>query len=918
MLRRAQEHGLLSYEDFKKAVHDNPEVVATKKQRNTKLFDLMCEILESRHTVEEQLSRSNFEDVIKWRDIIMDQKVKARRGCRSAYNIIDQIAYQEDAMSGAKLKGISVMLDTFNSVCNTVRPTLNRPITIVYDSAEYLSENNATDEKAIIGRFGLGDKLNDKQFYITHNKYGWSNADGNGDRNVAGSLLTTYSSETTAHILDVIKEGTVPGVNTYTFGVYKTFLNVGSDFNAAISFIMQPGVLKVVQEYEKNNSVFAIGYGSPIENSIKALAKQLGLDISSATPIAIVFSQLNEKYGDVLNTVLNVFHEDNIPFSLSEDACAKLPIVISLMKDRIKERGVFKNGLQKRNSENEDVVATPEEVKAVFDIAVICIFNRIHRIASKIMGIVSCCNPDKFGAKQSVFATYEVIENIQTIVQEKPEDWVLQVQDKNTGVGVHILEGIYPGITQSTLSDPIRGMRNRKIEDSYYPSLYAFLRYSTCSSIFVNRSLFDTQAEPFVRAIRGVTSVFSGYNPKLGEKEYNEVQTYFLNYLYKHVPSIEQPIEIKNGKIFIHNKQKLDEDNIASATESNSEALKERVRIYGFGHFSGLYLPSIEEHTEEVEEVKGKTRKVIKKVQQIVFNPVEIKDINNPTDEELKEFAKFSPAQKVLWIQVHFNTTNTIFDYLTVQLYNSGIRGRLAGTQTIEITNTSADENKMILLHKEAFFSDNPLKRLAAIDMVKYAIIFENYHLTYNGISKIISNAALLSPVEEWGLGFIDFMNEIVRDIKRGTCSIFNENSHKTIYEYYLRSHIKTKGIRTLKYTKTNAERYSLTCLEGDIFRVRFSVPATASADLIADLIAAWQDRMVSAGIKYKDPVKDEYKFNKYVRVLRNGINTLYRIEVISNEECILYPLNPLEINECSKWSANEENNQQHKQKNIL
>ena len=331
----AKKNNLLSYEEFRDAVRNNrAHALATTKQRNTKLFDLMCEILSSKYTVEEQLSRSNFEDVIKWRDRIMNENVKKRRAARSAYNVIDQIAYQQDAMSGAKLKGISVMLDGLCSVCNTVRPTLNRPITIVYDSAEYLSEDNATKEEDIIGRFGLGNKLNDKQFYITHNKYGWSNANGKGDRNVAGSLLTVYSSETTAHILDVIKEGTVPGVNTYTFGVYKTFLNIGSDFNAAISFITQPGVIAVCDAYEKNNSVFSTSYGNPVEGAIRKVASTLGLGINSSTPVATALRLVNENFKDEINKLFNVTHGESVALSLQDAGASKLPILIGLMKDR--------------------------------------------------------------------------------------------------------------------------------------------------------------------------------------------------------------------------------------------------------------------------------------------------------------------------------------------------------------------------------------------------------------------------------------------------------------------------------------------------------------------------------------------------------------------------------------------------------
>lgn len=48
------------------------------------------------------------------------------------------------------------------------------------------------------------------------------------NKNIVGQLLTTYGSQTTAHILDAIKSGTVYNENEYTFGVFKTLLDIGS------------------------------------------------------------------------------------------------------------------------------------------------------------------------------------------------------------------------------------------------------------------------------------------------------------------------------------------------------------------------------------------------------------------------------------------------------------------------------------------------------------------------------------------------------------------------------------------------------------------------------------------------------------------------------------------------------------------
>ena len=72
-------------------------------------------------------------------------------------------------------------------------------------------------------RFGE-DNVIYKDGYVTinHTMIGWSH----DNHNVDDAILTAYSSETTAHILDAVKKGAVPNVNEFTFAVYKTlFVN---------------------------------------------------------------------------------------------------------------------------------------------------------------------------------------------------------------------------------------------------------------------------------------------------------------------------------------------------------------------------------------------------------------------------------------------------------------------------------------------------------------------------------------------------------------------------------------------------------------------------------------------------------------------------------------------------------------------
>ena len=83
----------------------------------------------------------------------------------------------------------------------------------------------------------------------------------------------------------------------------------------------------------------------------------------------------------------------------------------------------------------------------------------------------------------------------------------------------------------------------------------------------------------------------------------------------------------------------------------------------------------------------------------IVNTPIQfdIADLNNPTQEELDNFANLTPAQKVYFVQTHF-TDLGLFDALSVNLHNiKAIDGKKAGSQTIAYIEAELKESEEAL-----------------------------------------------------------------------------------------------------------------------------------------------------------------------------------------------------------------------------
>ena len=90
-----------------------------------------------------------------------------------------------------------------------------------------------------------GKKTNEVGKAVTARVKHYRLANSYNNRNVVGELITVYSSQTTAHILDAIKEGSIFNENEFTFGTFKTLIDTGMDYRTAIAFLMQPAITTI-------------------------------------------------------------------------------------------------------------------------------------------------------------------------------------------------------------------------------------------------------------------------------------------------------------------------------------------------------------------------------------------------------------------------------------------------------------------------------------------------------------------------------------------------------------------------------------------------------------------------------------------------------------------------------------------------
>ena len=831
-------------EEFNKAAKDNnitayddidsipSEQRNTRDARNNEILASMIEILSNLSSLEENLSRSNFEDIIAARNAAIDKNIAKRRATRSPYNFLDQADYQEDVMSGAKLKALSVTRDTFCSICNTVRPKLfeRHQVKVVYRAADGYTLKNLKKS------FENVEEIQDGVFVVTHDTFGWSK----NNKNAAGKILTAYSSQTTAHILDAVKEGAIPNVNDLTFQVYKLFPDLGSDYNTGVSFIMQPGISRIVAAYNSNKSIYSRGKKNPVHAAIKSVAKELlamdGIEVTDRMSVDTVINML-QRYNSELSSIFGAGGQ-KYKISLEDKEVAKLLISGSRLKERLKSEGVF-----------EGSSPVEEKRKLLFDLGTILQYNKLSHLGNSISTYARVCNPDKFGAKQTIFSTNKVFSDIKDIIaDENPAMYVpgSTKTDKNK----HFLEAIYPGI-RGSLEDFIQSSDM----NSAYPPLHYFLKYATATSIKVNRTLFETQDPNFVKEIMKLANSFSGANAKMDEKTYKAFQNYILNYLYGQTDAVSKAITYVPGQGF--------------RTRPLSDLEEERRRIFGYGKDPDL----------RVSDGNG--------------NMVEftVKDINNPTQREINQFSTLSPAQKITWIQGHFRESG-VFKYIKTTLFNERqYRANKAGSQTIEFVEGNANIETVYNEFEKCFFNDNPLVALAAFDIVKYAFAVEGFKMKRNAVNKVIKNSVLYKDSKDGGTAIVKELNHYIGTI--ADCSIPMDS----LRDRFVRSHSTMYQIETHRVEKNDKKQYELYRMDHGIIHIEMQ-----NADSTARELAE------KYGMIYKVGEKNNYGVNKYVK-LRFGKDTvLYKIKEYYGE-IIAYPINTLEENETDDWSVNVQNN---------
>lgn len=858
-----KEAGLLTFNEFSKLdeIDKLPRVV-----RNNNILDAMIAIMADNNSREENYSRSNFDKL----SSAMKEMDKARGADsvnRSVYNPFDQMDFMENAMGGASLKAFSVTRDTFNSVNNYAKGYLGKGHEII---AEYdLTEKDTNgefiyDAEMMIKAYGLyndvtkkgdvilldkdGKKTNEVNKAVTARVKHYRLANSYNNRNVVGELITVYSSQTTAHILDAIKEGSIFNENEFTFGTFKTLIDTGMDYRTAIAFLMQPAITTINEVNNESNSLYLTGGGNTVQKAIKRIAAKAGFKLG-ATDIT--------DYSNYESVLLALNSNEQFINAYRELFGAKISTQKPIQEQQFTLNAkVLKSRLESSKITNiSELSQKDNDIKnAVFDIAVCLAFDKINKTTKNLEKVLRCCNPDNFGAKQTIRETRTIVDNV----------IAYGFTDNEVGNTVmcgskRLIEKLYPRFIKieknevSNLDELVRG--DIDVENSVYPFLAAFFKYATLTSVDVNKQLFPTENDIY-------NNILNAVQVKLGviftPKQYREYKQYMMNMIYSQVPIINTPLTVtKEGWLNDNNEA------IVKSTENDTNYWNAEIsRIFGF------------ETTQKIN--------------------FDIKDVFNPTKEELDKFNALTPAQKISWIQTHINGDLGIFNYLNVNLNNQFELKRKGFThQSIKFTDSAENMDDIYIEFGTSFFNKSPIFRLAITDLIKYAFVVDGFKFKRGAVDKVITNNSLYKNIEDMGTGIVPAIREIFGYYDNPAAGVTDEFIDKFIrsHKEYCKS-IKLGKPENNKGISNAAFQFNI-CNKGNglIF-----IPFDGRFKTLLNEIN----------------VEDAKSPQDYIVVNRsaggNKISTLYKID--KHESGVyLIPMNLLEPNETGDYSVNPNNN---------
>lgn len=658
------------------------------------------------------------------------------------------------------------------------------------------------------------------------------------NKNLVGDFVTTYTAQTTAHHLDAVKQGSIPNVNEYTFHVYKFLTTIGLDHETSVGFIRQPAITKLVANNNLINSVFFSSKNDAVKMTLADIAIRLGRKAKGKYDIT---------HNTSLGVILNSLKEDGwfveeFKYQTGIDITKVNNNKILKLRILLNKADIFKR-IKDEATKTGDIYEN-----AVQDVIALIQFSQYKRTTDKLNEYIQALNADKIGAAPSIRETRQMRDRINKLRQ----DSTLTID------GESMINKIYPADKYNPNAI--------KVNESVYAPIAAVYSMATLPSIEVGGKIFTMENEDFALAEETVQQTI---HKRLNTEEYKEYKRYAVATLYNTISKLLTPLTVdERGRIIPYSEEILDEDTELKTASPYWD--RERSRIVGYGI------------TDE--------------------GNFKCANVNAPTADEIKEYLKLTPAQKVMFIQRNFSDNQGVFNNIKVTLINNtDVRNKGISRQYLNYDDQVDSIEDLFSMFENSFSNHNPLIKLASIDLIKYAFMAEGFNFKSGYITKIVPNDTLYTDVENGGM-------DIIEDIKTKGEALYHIIQSEEFINNFMRSHSGLAPLFTLS-PKDKTTNIFISCSNVDgLVSFDMTTENTQATWLHSQLML---QRYVDGYIRVTHPVGEN----------KTPVTTLYKVlgrNEITDEngfvkgykDIYLVPLNLLDKYESYDVSYNQNYNQ--------
>jgi hypothetical protein len=805
----AEQSGLYSKEEFSRLTVAQQN---TRDARNNKIVDTFINIMNLPVSIGENLSSSNFEDIKAAKSNIFEGLSETYRNINS---VIAQNWYRDANMSGARLKAISVNRDNFASISNKAKTIIDGAhggFRFVYT---YNTEKEAKDAQSKLRKRFRDVTRKGKEVMVDHNQLGWSY----DNLNIDNRLITPYSSETTALILDGVKEGGVPNVDLYTFDVYKSIVDCGANYETSILFVNQPVITELIARQNANDNVF----GETGFNPLIGLRRDM-------------YIRLARTVGIPANSITKKTRLKDVKAMLEARG-------VTINEDELLEEGIRITELREHLKDDVESTSYNNTDNLIYQIKALRAFEYFKEIGDQINANMMVITSDKFGAGKSANEIDNVINRItdiknNNITRGKKGEPILKAVTEEGNK--YLIDAIYPKISFNTINDI-----NQDDSESAYPSLYYQLKYSCIATekIIRDSEIFKTQTPQF----RELVSKFDIRNLQTIQ----QLESFIIN-------MSQAQSGFVNTNRFI---TKSDNEFIPSYNLNLiSSQQNTRARLYGYTDIVGSF------------------------------------NMSDMSEKNVEAFMKLSPANKVALIQ-RYTSDNNLFKNLNVEY-----RGLRNSYDRISIVDSTISTESQYQMFRNAWHSNNPFIKLAAMDLVRYSMVVEGYKFKGGTISKIIPVELLYG--QDTGIDSnngVSSTTNIINDADKAINSMIQYGSETGTYE---RASNDDKAIEKLRdlFFRTNPNNPDVLTFENKKYKESNKITFNRLGVGMLSFKEAKERGMITGS-------EDNRRYRHYAKT--NDNNKTLRLYKLVYDRDVVYmlPTNPLEQNEIGEVSVNPDNN---------